>query len=272
MENIRNHTVASPLLPAVSEAVGERAESASLELAPGRICRVLICVVLSLALASVVGHLCKFSLGRSFGLLRFFDLNGEANVPTWYQSVTLLFCSLLLAATAFVRKRNGGRYLAHWKALSIIFFCMSLDEMVRIHEMLSTPLRSAWHSEGIFHYAWVVPGLLFVSIVVLSYLRFLADLPAKQRRLFIISGMVYLAGVLGMEMIGGRYASRHGVENMTYVLITTTEELCEMLGIVGFLYALLSYLKMHLRTDDLLAGFLADPTPATLGARTHAAP
>ena len=34
---------------------------------------------------------------------------------------------------------------------------------------------------------------------------------------------------------------------MTYALVTTVEELGEMLGVVIFIYALLSYLSQHLK-------------------------
>jgi hypothetical protein len=39
----------------------------------------------------------------------------------------------------------------------------------------------------------------------------------------------------------------YGRENITYVLLATIEELFEMLGIVVFIYALLSYLTSYMK-------------------------
>jgi len=44
----------------------------------------------------------------------------------------------------------------------------------------------------------------------LVYLRFLVDLPPKTRHLFLIAGLVYISGVLGMEMVGANLWYRDG--------------------------------------------------------------
>ena len=61
--------------------------------------------------------------------------------------------------------------------------------------------------------------------------------------LFVLSGAVYVGGALGFELLGGWYASSEGVGNIQYAIITTFEELFEMLGIVFFIYSLLTYIK-----------------------------
>ena len=56
-----------------------------------------------------------------------------------------------------------------------------------------------------------------------------------------------------MEMVGGYYQSHYGRYNIPYNMITIGEEFLEMLGIVVFIHALLSYLgsnDVKIRFDD----------------------
>ena len=49
-----------------------------------------------------------------------------------------------------------------------------------------------------------------------------------------------------MELLGGYLASTTGMENVSYAIVATIEESLEMLGIVVFIHALISYIKVHL--------------------------
>jgi len=53
---------------------------------------------------------------------------------------------------------------------------------------------------------------------------------------------VFLAGALGFEMLSAIAADRSGYDSVGYTLLYSIEETLEMLGIVLFLYALLSHL------------------------------
>ncbi len=65
--------------------------------------------------------------------------------------------------------------------------------------------------------------------------------------LFVVSGLTYVLGAIGLEMIGGLRVDVHGSDDLVYLLIVTCEEFLEMLGIVIFIYALLSYMGEHLK-------------------------
>jgi F0F1-type ATP synthase membrane subunit c/vacuolar-type H+-ATPase subunit K len=87
-----------------------------------------------------------------------------------------------------------------------------------------------------------------VLLFLAGYVRFLVHLPRRVRRLFLAAGGTYVGGALGMELIGGNYASwatqlpYSSERYMTYAMITTVEELLEMVGIVVFLHALMLYM------------------------------
>jgi len=53
----------------------------------------------------------------------------------------------------------------------------------------------------------------------------------------------YLGGALGVEMLGGRYASLYGTKTLAYSLLVAVEEGLEMAGSVLFIDALLDYLR-----------------------------
>jgi hypothetical protein len=97
---------------------------------------------------------------------------------------------------------------------------------------------------GPFHYAWSVLGVVFVLAFALVYLPFVLRLESSTRRLFIVSGGLYVGGALGMELVQGWHDGLYGI-NGTTALITTVEEVLEMLGIVVFIYALLSRLGSY---------------------------
>ena len=65
--------------------------------------------------------------------------------------------------------------------------------------------------------------------------------------MFIFSGAMYVIGALGFEMLEGLQAYVNGKQNIIYTLIYTIEELLEMLAIVLFIYALLSYINLELK-------------------------
>jgi hypothetical protein len=89
-------------------------------------------------------------------------------------------------------------------------------------------------------------GIPLVGVSALAFRRFLAALPYDTRRLFIFAGGLFVAGAIGIEMIGAQVEASLGTrETMAYVVAVTLEEGCEMFGIALFLYALLAYLNRH---------------------------
>jgi len=179
-----------------------------IELSSSRITTVLLVTVLCLALAGIAIELIPHYTGHNylFGLVRQFDLDGEANIPAWYSSFLLLLCCILLAIIAAAKKISGDKYRFHWRAMSIIFLFLAIDETAQIHDMITATLRiSGFRPSGFFYYSWIIPYGIFCLILVASFLKFLAHLPVKTRWLFMIAGAIYVAGALGMEMVTGFY-------------------------------------------------------------------
>lgn len=212
-----------------------------------KIIKVLLPIVLVLTVLSVVGQLYKYSFGHDRYLVTLTNLDAEWNLPTWYQSNTLLLCSLLLGIISYAKKTYGSRFHLHWLSLSVIFLILAMDESIQFHEQTITPLRTLLRTSGIFYFAWVIPAAILLLILGLAFMKFLQNLPGKTRRLFLISGSIYVGGVIGMELVGGSYFSSHGKDNLTYAMLANLEEFLEMSGILIFIYALMRYIKENLK-------------------------
>jgi hypothetical protein len=185
-----------------------------------------------------------------YGLIPVFYVDSENNVPTYFSSLLLLFCSVALLfagrggeSSPYMRKR--------WYVLSLVFLLLSMDEVAGIHELFTEPLRRAFHLSGLLYFGWVVIAVPVLIVLFLYILGFLKRLPARTARLFITSGIVYVLGSVGMEMLGGSYYAHVGVENFACTLFATLEEGLETAGAILFLYSLLDYCRTRSITPEI---------------------
>ena len=220
-------------------------------LKPRKTAGILSTIVLLLTLAHIAGQYSTYYLGYDniFGLIPQFNLNSEQNIPALFSTLILLLSSILLAIITYAVKKTGASYFYNWLGLSLIFLFLSMDESLSFHESMTVPLRKGLNTSGILFYAWVIPYGIALLILIFLYLKFFISLPAKTRKLFIIAAVVYLLGVIGIELMGGRIDEQIGRHNATYVVYSTIEEVLEMGGIVVFIYALMNYISTEF--DDL---------------------
>lgn len=218
-------------------------------LTPGSVTQFLLRVVAGLILLSFLSQLTvhffpDFRLGHYFS--KVFNVDYEGNIPSFYSFLALLFSSLLLGVIAHAKNLESCRYKYHWKILSFIFLYLFVDEAIELHEQLIGPTRKLLNATGVLYFTWVVPMGFLVAIFLLSYSKFLFHLPVPTRKLFVAGCALYIGGAIGTELIGGYLASTTGMNSLPYFLLTNVEELLEMLGIVVFIHALISYIKTYL--------------------------
>ncbi len=144
-----------------------------LPISPKKIVLIFLAVVIFLVVANLFGQYYKDAFAGNeivLKVIRKFNLDLEKNnVPTWYQSSTLLLSSVLLAIIALVRREAKDKDFRYWGILSAIFLYLSLDEAVSIHEQLTMPLRTAFHLEGIFYLSWVIPAAAFLACFLFCF-------------------------------------------------------------------------------------------------------
>lgn len=186
------------------------------------------------------------------GFVSFFDLNKEKNVPAVFAALALLLSAILLLVIT-IKENNSKRYF--WLVLSLIFFLLSADELLSFHERLIKPVRNYFSVSGYLYFAWVIPYGIATAIITVLFFRFIFALPRRTKWLIIFSGIIYIIGALGFELLGGKqYVLDGEIQTLEFRILYTIEETFEMLGAVLFVYSLSDYLRRirHLRVVNVL--------------------
>lgn len=237
--------VNSASIPANREA---REQGFEIHLTPQMLLRGFAAAVVILVICQFVVQTLRFSvdLGGSLGgLVALFSLGSDRNIPTAYSGFALLFSAILLAARGSVARAQADRDWLHWYSLAVVFAFLTVDETMEIHERLNGPVQELLGTGGILFYAWVVPYGTGTLLLLILFWRFLSRLPRSTAYLMALSGVIFIAGAIGMELLGGLHFERYGSQNPGYVVLQSVEEILEMSGIVLFIYTL----AVHLERD-----------------------
>ena len=228
--------------------------SMKLTISPSKVAYGLTAVVMVLTLVGLAVRFIELAAGRRFAILMSFDPGGDVSVHTWYSTGALFFCALLLGVIGLHAVSRHDRFRWHWLVLGLIFAALSIDEVACIHERMGGHLANLMFGKthGVFYFNWVIPGMAAVLLVGLPYLKFLAHLPRSTGRQIIIAAAIFVGGAIGVEMFNSQYVEVNGADNMTFMLGTAFEEFLEMIGIVIFLHALLSYLARDIFGQERL--------------------
>jgi len=122
-----------------------------------------------------------------------FNLDSEANIPTWFSTV-LLFSVSLTSLGIYVFSRDvemDASWKSFWSCFSSVYCFLSLDEAARIHEILDTSMHLKWI------YVYAPFGALF--FILCGYFLMVIN-KNKDLRNWILGGLiVYALGGLGAE-------------------------------------------------------------------------
>lgn len=170
------------------------------------------------------------------------DLDGEANLPTWYSSMQLFLTACFLTIFAyhnFDKSKKVSWMLLLWP---LIFVGLSMDEVAQIHEWLGgksdallpggTRAHTIFQSTGIWMFWLGIPFFLCMLGLIRSFKKYLGGKTPVVTKLLI--GLLIFAGAaIGVEMLANFVPNAslgHHVEIFC-------EELGEMLGETFFLWA-----------------------------------
>lgn len=223
-------------------------DSVQVSLKPKSIIFVLSGFGIFLIIASTVGqsitYLSNYDQLPLFArqLIRIFELGAEDNIPTHFSVVLILLSAMLLSFIFFTEKGKSDHPNVYWLILAGGFFFMAGDEAYQVHEKLINPVQNFLPGEsfGFFYFAWVIPYSILVITLGIVFYNFLRRLPSKTRNSFLLAGILYLGGAIGVELIGGAYFELHGSDNFTYNMIQTVEESLEIAGLIVFIRALIN--------------------------------
>ncbi|MBI3288580.1 MAG: hypothetical protein HYZ74_03575 [Elusimicrobia bacterium] len=237
-----------------------------MELRSRRALRTLLAVAALLTAISAANWICAMAWNiRVPGLVGegcVTNINNERGLANWFSLLQLAAAALLLWMVAAREARCGSRDALAWRALSAGFALLSLEELAGLHDRVGKALHAHWHLTGWWRFSWVVAALVFLPPLGLAFIGLLRRLEPRRRRQFIVAGAIYLSGMLGLEIIGGKiYAAAGDVETPLCVLLFHVEELLEMTGIALFLSALIEHLAGLERTGPV-ARFVDESTKA----------
>lgn len=201
----------------------------------------LLALTVAIVAASFAGQLVKYGAGYDYvyGLVNLVDVNSERNIPTAFAMLLLATGGILSLTIAKDAPRADRPF---WLLLGGGFLFMSADEAMQLHERLVKPMQRLLGGEslGVLYFAWVVPAMVVIAAGAIVFPRFLRRLPRRTASALVLAGAVYLAGAVGMELVGGRYFEMHG-KDLTYAVLNTIEETLEFVGVILFITALLDY-------------------------------
>lgn len=213
-----------------------------------------------LVAAGTAVQIAKYSYGYRADWTRFWNLDREWNLPSFFSAALLGWGALLMDRLG---QRPGGSRA--WRRLAQFLGFLALDEWFSIHEILIIPdLAKALNLPGFLRQIWVIPAMALVAALVIKGRRFLAGLPVPLRRTLIGSGLLFFGGAIGLEMVGSAYSDLEGQQNLTYALMAVLEEAMEMTGSAVLGLGLLKHLghwSFHLEVD----ASLGTPPPDALG-------
>ncbi|EMR03865.1 hypothetical protein [Cesiribacter andamanensis] len=225
----------------------------TIRLRPNYIIYLFGSIIALLILAHIAGLVIFYYFRHtgSYYTLEYFNFASENNFPTFFSSMQLLCCSLVLALIAIIHKKRGLKWVWHWAGLSALFLFMSLDESLMIHETVSIKTRQYMNLQGENFFVWIIPYSLLVLLVGIAYLRFLFGLPLYVRQRVILAAAVFVTAAIGLEAVESYYFTITGVLDFNFAMLIALEEAMEMIGILLFLYTLFHYIAYHLKGVEL---------------------
>ena len=213
---------------------------------PKSISKLMLGIILVLSVLHITQLIIYFLVGDAdvFDFVKLVDFDYEANLPSLYSSLAILYCATLLWMISLQKKREQTAFKYHWFGLAIIFTFLGVDEAVALHEEIGDFVEAQdwFEAAGYLYFAWVVPYGLLLIVFLLSYLKFVFSLPKSIMLKFIFSGILFISGAVGLEILSAHEADLHGTETILYSFLYTVEELCEMISMVIFSHALLQYI------------------------------
>jgi len=193
-----------------------------------------------------------YVLGGHDQLLGFayvFDLDEERNAPSIYSALAILAAAALLVCNGIMCRKHRRPDVGYWYFLTCVFLLLAYDEAFSLHERLVPFVRDTFNKQRPGHLNWVVGGIAFAALVGGISIRFVFRLPPRTRLLMLASGLIFVTGAIGCEVLGGwrllNVPPSLTQPDAAYFALVLAEETCEMLGIALFNYALLD----HLRAD-----------------------
>ncbi len=174
---------------------------------------------------------------------KFFNFNGEANLPSWFSSTQYLLIGLV-----FLVKRDQcntnvspSRFFFLMGAIGFIF--LSADEAAQVHETMNGVIQNVnWlprfkGGNGIWIFIYGLFGLALLLYTFRDIFR-MWQRYRRQTSIMVIGFIILVIGSAGLEAFGYEYLSSR-LTPLAFMFEAAGEEFLEMLGVSIILYGAL---------------------------------
>ncbi len=215
---------------------------------PASLTRLLAWITFSLAAINILIQFAIYSFGLNKEWFLLFNMDKEVNIPTIFSCSLMLICASLIWLITRKSKNKDDAIQRKWNVLRWTFIFLMLDEGLQIHEAFTIPSIKPM-LPPILSVVWVIPYGIFAIFAIVYFMPLIQSLPRKYRNKTLLSGFIYLSGVLGIEMIGNLLVRTGDIKlhGISYGLFSTLEETLEMAGLIVFIHTLLIYIFDHQR-------------------------
>jgi hypothetical protein len=152
------------------------------------------------------------------------SVNSEYNPPAFFNGLLFFIIPFRIFQ---LMKDSGWKVFEKWGWLIIgtVFIFLGLDEIFQIHE--NQP--ESWNLESNNWFKYYLIGL---GVISLPCIPLFFNLSSKIKALFILSGVVFLGGAVGLESASIYFSSNQLWK--LHKIAALIEEFLEMLGLIIF--------------------------------------
>jgi hypothetical protein len=171
----------------------------------------------------------KEALDFEYWQVAIFDLDEEESFGTWFSTTILLFASVLSLLVAANLRSAADSMHRWWAMLGLGFGLLSIDEVVGLHELFNTLYQDI---------PWTTAGFFLFVLAGFCFLPFLWHYRWRTSGLFMVAGVIYASGAIGVERYSGT-----DINSLGYNMLTGLEEGLEMFGVIIVIYTLLDFIR-----------------------------
>jgi hypothetical protein len=176
------------------------------------------------------------------GFSSFIDLDGEANLPTWWSSMQMMMAALLTATFArrYIKPSDIKSWLLALPPLTLI--AMSCDEVAQIHERIGghsdallpggSRANTVFVHTGIWMFIIGIPFIIYMTGLMWYLRSYFRVAPGSLRR-YAIGMTVFLFGALVMDGLGNLWDR----PSFGYSMEVLIEETCENVGMTIIIWS-----------------------------------
>lgn len=209
----------------------------------------LLLTFLALCLAMAHFLTLNYQAFRDPAIARLFDLNSEANVPTWFSSSLWLAAAILSFSLLQRHRKRGYQNRVYWGILAAICLLLSIDETAQFHEAAGSVLGRALEGSEVLRYTYasaILTSILF-AVVGIFFVSFFLKLQGRFRFLMLASAALFVSGAVIVESMGAAVdagALARFPLGQSWPRMVVYEELLEMLGVILLIHTLLRILAL----------------------------